>query len=148
MYREYVLAKLATTESIWEKLVGQVYLGSAEWVEKMRKVIAEKPRCDDHPRAQLLIPRLKMATVVKAVAKICGIEEKDLRHRHGGAPRMLAAWIGWNEGLLRLREIAAALRLRSSGYISTLIRKGDRELAGDELLQDLARQAIVALQPA
>jgi putative transposase len=148
MYREYVLAKLATNESIWEKLVGQIYLGSAEWVEKMRKVIAEKPRCDDHPRAQLLIPRLKMATVVKAVAKICGIEEKDLRHRHGGAPRMLAAWIGWNEGLLRLREIAAALRLRSSGYISTLIRNGDRELAGDELLQDLARQAIAALQPA
>jgi hypothetical protein len=44
------------------------------------------------------------------------------------------------------REIAAALRLRSSGYISTLIRSGDRELAGDELLQDLARQAIAALQ--
>ena len=61
---------------------------------------------------------------------------------------MLAAWIGWNEGLLRLREIAAALRLRSAGYISTLIRRGDDELAGDELLQDLARQAIDALQPA
>jgi hypothetical protein len=112
----------------------------------MRKVIAEKPRSDEHAGAQRLIPRLKMATVVKAVAKVCGIEEKDLRHRHGGAPRMLAAWIGWNEGLLRLREIAAALRLRSSGYISTLIRKGDVELTGDESLQDLARQAIAALQ--
>jgi hypothetical protein len=146
MYREYVLAKLAATESIWEKLVGQIYLGSAEWVERMRGVVAEKPRSDEHARAQRLIPRLKMAAVVKAVAKTCGIEEKDLRHRHGGAPRMLAAWIGWNEGLLRLREIAAALRLRSSGYISTLIRKGDCELAGDELLQDLARQATAALQ--
>jgi len=82
----------------------------------MRKVIAEKPRCDDHPRAQRLIPRLKMATVVKAVAKTFDMDEKDLRHRHGRAPRMLAAWIGWNEGLLRLRAIAAALssrRLRS-----------------------------------
>jgi len=146
MYREYVLAKLATKESIWEKLTGQIYLGSAEWVERMRKVIAEKPRSDEHARAQRLIPRLKMATVVKAVAKVCGIEEKDLRHRHGGAPRMLAAWIGWNEGLLRLREIAAALRLRSAGHISTLIRKGDDELAGDESLQDLARQAIATLQ--
>jgi hypothetical protein len=27
-----------------------------------------------------------------------------------------------------------------------LIRNGDRELAGDELLQDLARRAIAALQ--
>jgi hypothetical protein len=144
--------KLASTESIWEKLVGQIYLGSAEWVERMRKVVAEKPRSDEHARAQRLIPRLKMATVVKTVAKtvakICGIEEKDLRHRHGGAPRMLAARIGWNEGLLRLREIAATLRLRSSGSISTLIRNGDGEPAGDELLQALARQAIAALQPA
>jgi hypothetical protein len=95
---------------------------------------------------QRLIPRLKMATVVKAVAKTCSIDEKDLRHRHGGVPRMLAAWIAWNEGLLRLREIAAALRLRSSGYISTLVRRGDHELAGDEALQDLARQAIATLQ--
>jgi hypothetical protein len=47
----------------------------------------------------------------------------------------------------RVREIAAALCLRSSGYISTLIRNGDRELAGEQL-QDLARQAIAALQPA
>jgi hypothetical protein len=38
------------------------------------------------------------------------------------------------------------LRLRSSGYISTLIRKGDHELAGDDSLQDLARQVITALQ--
>lgn len=119
IYREFVLVKLASTESIWEKLVGQIYLGSAEWVERMRKVVAEKPRSDEHARAQRLIPRLKMATVVKAVAKICGIEEKDLRHRHGGAPRMLATWIGWNEGLLRLREIAAALRLRSFRSVST-----------------------------
>jgi hypothetical protein len=28
MYREFVLVKLATTESLWEKLVGQIYFGS------------------------------------------------------------------------------------------------------------------------
>jgi putative transposase len=148
MYRDFVAAKIGATESIWEKLVGQIYLGSVEWIEKMRKVVAEKPRSDEHSMTQRLIPRLKMATVVKAVAKTCGIDEKDLRHRHGGVARMLAAWIAWNEGLLRLREIAAALRLRSSGYISTLVRRGDRELAGDEALQGLARKAIAILQPA
>jgi REP element-mobilizing transposase RayT len=146
MYRDYVTAKIGSTESIWEKLVGQIYLGSAEWIEKMRKVVAEKPRSDEHAMTQRLIPRLKMATVVKAVAKTCGIDDRDLRHRHGGFPRMLAAWIAWNEGLLRLREIAAALRLRSSGYISTLVRRGDRELAGDDVLRGLARQAIATLQ--
>ncbi len=34
MYRDYVTAKIGSTESIWEKLVGQIYLGSAEWIEK------------------------------------------------------------------------------------------------------------------
>ena len=59
---------------------------------------------------------------------------------------MLSAWIGWNEGLLRLREIAAALRLRSSGYISTLVRSCDRELARDKLLQSMANAAMLTLR--
>ena len=76
------------------------------------------------------------------------MNEKDLRHRHGGVARMIAAWIGWNEGLLRLREIAAGLRLRSTGYVSTLIRQAGHELSDDELMRKLARRALVTLQPA
>ncbi|HYI07725.1 MAG TPA: hypothetical protein VEK57_01535 [Thermoanaerobaculia bacterium] len=62
----------------------------------------------------------------------------SLRSKQGGALRRLAAWIGWNEGLLTLRSIAAALRLRSEGYISNLIRRCTRELGDScELLAHL-----------
>ena len=114
----------------------------------MRTLVESKPRSDEYSMSQRLIPRLKMAKVVKAVAEACDIDEKDLRHRHGGIARMITAWIGWNEGLVRLREIAAALRLRSTGYISTLIRQAGDELARDELMRGLARQALATLQPA
>jgi hypothetical protein len=33
------------------------------------------------------------------------------------------AWLGWHEGLVTLRSIAASLRLRSEGHISNLIRR-------------------------
>ena len=47
-------------------------------------------------------------------------------------------WIGWHEGLTTLRSIAAALRLRSEGYVSRLIRRCDGDLGKDtRLLADL-----------
>ena len=55
---------------------------------------------------------------------------------------MLAAWIGWQGAILELRPIAAALLLRSSGHVSNLVRKCERELARDKLLQQLACAAI------
>ena len=147
IYRRHVAERSGSPESIWDHLVGQVYLGSEEWIEKMRRLVESKLRSDEHSMSQRLIPRLKMAKVVKAVAEACDIDEKDLRHRHGGVARMIAAWIGWNEGLMRLREIAAALRLRSTGYISTLIRRAGDELAKDEPMRIQARRAIAILQP-
>jgi hypothetical protein len=113
----------------------------------MRQMVEAKPRSDEHSRSQRLIPRMRMMHVTRAVARACDVEDAVLRSSHGGAARMLAAWIGWNEGLLRLREIAAALRLRSSGYISTLVRKCETELARDKLLQSLADAAIAHLDP-
>ncbi|HXI11294.1 MAG TPA: hypothetical protein VNM92_01440 [Thermoanaerobaculia bacterium] len=86
-----------------------------------------------------------MKRVIEAVAETFEIEVATLRETHGGVVRMLAAWIGWNEAVLRLREIAAALRLPSSGYISTLVRECDEQLARDKLLQSIAGRAIDAL---
>jgi hypothetical protein len=75
-----------------------------------------------------------MADVVAAVAKVAGERASAIRAAHGGALRRLAAWIGWNEGLLTLRSIAASLRLRSEGYISSLIARCERELSADRTL--------------
>ena len=148
IYRDYVSEKLGATDSIWDGLSGQIYLGSASWIAKMRELVESRPRSDEHSRAQRLIPRLTMMKVTRSVALACHIDPETLRHSRGGAARMLAAWIGWNQGLLRLREIAASLRLRSSGYISTLVQRCDSELARDKLLQRLADQALASLETA
>lgn len=148
IYRDYVNEKVGATDSMWDALVGQIYLGSASWIERMRELVESRPRSDEHSGAQRLIPRLTMAKVARCVATACDIHPDTLRHSRGGAARMLAAWIGWNEGLLRLREIAAALRLRSSSYISSLVRRCDSELARDKLLQQLADQALSSLRTA
>jgi len=46
-----------------------------------------------------------MTKVIRSVAGACEIDQQTLRNSRGGAARMLAAWIGWNQGLLRLREV-------------------------------------------
>jgi len=146
-YCSFVAEKIGDRTSIWDNLVGQMYLGSEAWIEKMRAKVESRPRSDEHSLAQRLIPRAPMASVVRAVSKACDIEAETLRDSHGGAARMLAAWIGWNKALLRLREIAAGLRLGSSGHISSLVRQCEMELARDKLLRSLADRAL-GLMPA
>ena len=86
-----------------------------------------------------------MATIVEAVAGALRTSAREIRESHGGAARMLAAWLGWYEGLHRLRSIAAALRLRSSGRVSDLIDEAERALRGDRQLRRLADAAYAAL---
>ena len=72
-----------------------------------------------------------MHAVVSAVAKTAGETAATIRATRGGPLRRLAAWIGWNEGLLTLRSIAASLRLRSEGHVSHLIARCEQELSID-----------------
>ena len=81
------------------------------------------------------------------VAKAAGVDDEAIRHGRGGATRMLVAWLGWYEGMKRLRQIAAVLRLRSTGHISNLVRRCDRELRSDPILQRIADEALSVLRP-
>ncbi|MGA7614895.1 MAG: hypothetical protein WBX15_06915 [Thermoanaerobaculia bacterium] len=60
---------------------------------------------------------------------------------------MLAAWLGRYESAEQLRPIAATLRLGSTGHVSNLISRSERELANDPLLRVLADQCLASLQP-
>jgi hypothetical protein len=77
-----------------------------------------------------------MAVVVKAVAETFAVDPDWIRLGRGGTPRMMAAWIGWHEALLTGREIAAALLIGSSGYVSRLIQRCEQELSRDSALQE------------
>ena len=145
-YREFVLAKIGCEDRLWDKLVNQLYLGSEGWLKKMRRQVETKPRSTDHPRLQRSVGRPKMHQIVNAVAKVADVTASLIRATRGGMLRRLAAWIGWNEGLITLRSIAASLRLRSEGHISSLIKRCEREFGKERTLLTWLDGALATLR--
>jgi REP element-mobilizing transposase RayT len=133
-YREFVMEKLGGEDRLWDKVTHAMYLGSEQWTKRMRELVESRPRSTDHPKPQRAVGRPDLRTIVETVAVIGSTSQEAVRSVRGGPLRRLIAWIGWHEGLITLRSIAAALRLRSEGYVSNLIRRCDRELAGDSRL--------------
>jgi len=145
-YKTFVDAAIGLDENPWKDLVGQIYLGSETWIEKIREQVDVKPRYDDHPLAQRLPDTAPMAVVVTGVAKCLGIDEDRVRYNRGGVPRRMAAWIACHETLLTNREIAAGLRLRSSSRVSQLVRDFDRDLSGNTVLQGWVDRCISTIR--
>jgi REP element-mobilizing transposase RayT len=145
-YREFVAAKTVSDESLWDKLINGIYLGTEPWAKKMRKVVETKPRSTDHPWLQRTVGRPRMHDVVAAVAEAARVATSSIRGTHGGCLRRLVAWVGWYEGLVTLRTIAASLRLRSEGHVSGLIRRCDREFATDPTLLGYLDQALAIVR--
>lgn len=134
-YQAFVEAAIGSTESPWNNLIGQIYLGSEEFIARMRDRVEVKPRASEHPIAQRYLARPGMGAIVKAVAAVMAVSENEIRFGRGGTSRRLAAWIGCYEGLLKNCEIAAALRLRSAAQVTNLITRCDRELEDNRLLR-------------
>lgn len=145
-YQRFVQAKIGCEDRLWDNLVNSIYLGSEEWAKQMRKVVESKPRSSDHPKVQRAVGRPTIQKVVQIVARVAELPAEVVRSRSGGALRRLIAWIGWHEGLVTLRTIAAALRLRSEGYVSDLIRRCEREFATDRQLLANLDLAVAALR--
>jgi putative transposase len=145
-YREFVAQKVGSKERLWEKLVHGIFLGGEQWIKKMRQVVDSKPRSTDHPKQQRAAGRPKMDAVITAVAKATCQTGAAIRAMRGGSLRRLAAWIGWYEGWQTLRSIAAALRLRSEGHISGLIKRADGEFGSDPRLLMVLDGALALLQ--
>lgn len=145
-YRDFVEQGVASKERLWDKLVNGIYLGTEVWQKKMRKVIESKPRSTDHPKAHRAVGRPKMHRVIEAVARATGETAASIRAMRGGTLRRLAAWVGWNEGLLTLRSIAASLRLRSEGYVSGMIRRCEREFGCNQAMLGYLDDALLVLR--
>jgi REP element-mobilizing transposase RayT len=146
LYRQFVEQALPNNGRLWDKLTNGIYLGSEAWQKKMRKVVESMPRSTDHPKAHRAVGRPKMHRIVDAVARSAGAAAASIRSGRGGVLRRLAAWIGWNEGLITLRSIAASLRLRSEGHVSGMIRRCEREFANDPSLLGYMDAALVTLR--
>lgn len=143
-YRCFVDAGIRVERSPWADLVGQIYLGSDPWIDKIRDRVRLKPRADDHPRAQRMVGTPGMAEIVSAVARTLSTTDECVRSSRG-LPRMVAAWIAWNEALLNGREIAAGLRL-APPTVSRLLRACDGDIDRNPTLKQLIDQSISTLR--
>jgi hypothetical protein len=145
-YKDFVCARVDGEECLWSKLTNQIFLGTEDWTRNMRKLVETKPRSTDHPRVQRTVGRPRMHQIVDAVGRAAGASAAWIRETRGNALRRVAAWIGWYEGLITLRSIAAGLRLRSEGHISNLIRRCDREFGSSKDLLGYLDAALVTLR--
>ena len=145
-YCQFVDAGIGLDRKPWDDLVGQIYLGGEQWLEKVRTQIALKPRADEHPQQQRSPGNLAMADIVAAVASALSTDEARVRYGPDKFARMVAAWVGCYEALLPNRVIAAGLRLRSSSRVSALVRRCDRELVQNVDLQADVDRCIATLR--
>jgi REP element-mobilizing transposase RayT len=133
LYQEYVMTRVDHPERLWDQVLNRMYFGSAVWARRMRKMVESRPRSTDHPKPHRAVGRPQMHQIVTTVARVAELTVSEIRMR-GNPLRKLVAWIGWHEGLVTLRSIAASLRLRSEGHVSNLIRRCEKAFSDDPIL--------------
>lgn len=111
--------------SPWDDLVGQIYLGSADWIQQIGDRIAAAPRSAEHPRGQLRPARPAMNEIVATVAEAYGSTVDALLSPVRGATtaKSVAAFIAFEDGLYRQSDIGAALGIRGRSTVSTAVRR-------------------------
>ena len=135
-YVEYVNEATAAADKIWKCLRRRIFLVTEQFLKRnLKKIIRGKMRSDTHPALHRLAGAPPVHAIADAVAKVFGMTKYELRFARGGDARMMTAWLAWFEGAHRLRKIAAVLRLRSTGYISDLVRRAEAAIRASETLQ-------------
>jgi REP element-mobilizing transposase RayT len=70
-YQRYVMDGIGGSAP-WADLVGGIYLGTEEWVDRMREKVESRPRDCQHPRVQRCVDRWTMIDVLSSVAAGAG----------------------------------------------------------------------------
>jgi putative transposase len=123
-YVEFVAAG-KEQPSPWNYLVGQIYLGSADWIEQIGDRIATAPRSAEHSREQLRPGRPAMNDIVATVAEAFESTADPVLSSIQGSPavKMVAAFIAFEDGLYRQSDIGAALGIRGRSTVSFAVRR-------------------------
>ena len=121
-YRQFVDQGMGEKKSPWDELVGQIYLGTPEWVVKVQELLESKPRSREFPKSQRQPMRPAMNDVIDAVSRQFSTPRSVLKTRKGGRPRRLVAHIAWREGLIRQQQIAETLGVGSYTAVSAMIK--------------------------
>jgi REP element-mobilizing transposase RayT len=137
---EYVaFVEQADQTSPWTHLVGQIYLGSAEWIKEIQEKITSAPRSAEHPRLQLEPVRPALNDIVEVVAKTFDSTVAQLRSEPAQllSAKSVAAFIAFEDGLHRQSDIATALGIRGRSSVSAIVRRCRDALSVNDVLRQL-----------
>jgi hypothetical protein len=120
LYRNFV--EEGEGESPWGNLVGQVVLGSADFVARMQQRIDERQRSHEHPRAQRSLRPATVEEVRHAVQTITGMDPTKSR---APAARIAFVELAHSEAQATLGDIGAAVGVGPTGASYLLRRARD-----------------------
>jgi REP element-mobilizing transposase RayT len=125
--------------SPWNDLVGQIYLGSADWIEQIGDRIAAAPRSVEHSRDQLRPGRPAMNDIVATVAEVIDstVDRLRLPIRGTSTAKSVAAFIAFEDGLYRQHDIGVALGIRGRSTVSSAVRRCRDALGTNSALHQL-----------
>ena len=122
-YRRFVAHARASAYNPWEHLVGQVFLGSEVFCDRMQALIDTQPRSRAHPKSQRRLVLSSFDAILDAVEEVFGETRDSIRVRSHRPVRKAVAQLGWEEAGLTLRAIGEWIGL-SEQAVSHLIKRG------------------------
>jgi hypothetical protein len=147
-YRRFVSEARDAEYNPWDWVVGQIYLGSAQFCDRMQALVAAAPRSAEHPRPQRRFVQPSFDAVIEAVARGFNESPAAIRQRSHRVTRKAVAQLASEEsgltfaaigGWLGITGAAAAYLARESKQIeqsdpvyAALLRSIRRDLAVPE----------------
>ena len=118
--------------SPFDNAVGGLLLGSSAFVERVRRLLGEKPEDLDVPELGRLRPRPALEAIIVAVAGHFEIDPADWvpGRRSNDAARAVAAYLGRRRFGYPAKAVAAALGYRDHGGVGRAIRRVEEGTAG------------------
>ena len=88
-----------------------------------------------------------MEKVIATVAEVMEVPIEEITEQRGAFGRTLVAHLAFHEGLIRLRDIARSLTLRSSGHISNLVRRCKERIRQQSDVAEVIAGCLSRLRP-
>jgi putative transposase len=125
-------------EAPWERLIGNVVLGTRAFAERLRKSLPVNKR--EQPDVRHLSASVSWERIVQAVESAKGESWQEFRDRHGDWGRDAALWLGRRTGRLSLRTLAEVMGGLDYTAAGAAVSRFTRRLAEDkELSKVIAR---------
>ncbi len=147
-YQEFVAAGVAQVERPWNRVAGQLFLGSDDFRRRMREQRAASNVSSEVPLAQRRSIRPALSEVVRASACVLGVDPDKVRERRRTPLRLVIAYVGRRDALARLADLGSTLgvTVSSAHEIAASARRLQRAEPRFRDLVRLVRSAIRKIQ--